>query len=75
MKDLYGNIDEEGMYQMALAVPLAEKIESAITLIRSFEGQALQLSDDGYYACNSFGKDSSVMMKLFEISGVKFKGH
>lgn len=75
MKDLYGNIDEEGMYQMALAVPLAEKIESAIALIRSFESQALALSADGYYACNSFGKDSGVMMKLFEMSGVKYQGH
>ena len=75
MKDLYGNIDEEGMYQMALAVPLAEKIESAIALIRSFESQALTLSDDGFYVCFSGGKDSIVMAKLFEMAGVKYQLH
>lgn len=75
LKDLYGNIDEEGMYQMALAVPLAEKIESAIALIRSFEGQALQLSENGFYVCFSGGKDSIVMAKLFEMAGVKYQLH
>jgi phosphoadenosine phosphosulfate reductase len=75
MKDLYGNIDEEGMYQMALAVSLQEKIESAITLIRSFESQALKLSDDGFYVCFSGGKDSIVMAKLFELAGVKYQLH
>jgi phosphoadenosine phosphosulfate reductase len=75
MKDLFGNIDEEGMYQMAVAVPLAEKIESAIMLIRSLEGQALQLSDDGFYVCDSFGKDSTVMRRLYQMSGVKYQCH
>ncbi len=75
MKDLYGNIDEEGMYQMALAVPLAEKIESAIALIRSFESQALQLSNDGFYVCFSGGKDSIVLERLFAMSGVKYSNH
>lgn len=50
MKDLFGNVDEEGMYQMALAVPLAEKIEQAIMLIQSFESQALNLLGKGYSA-------------------------
>lgn len=75
MKDLYGNIDEEGMYQMALAVPLAEKIESAIALIRSFESQALNLSEDGFYVCFSGGKDSIVLERLFAMSGVKYWSH
>ena len=71
MVDLFGEIDVEGLYRMALAVPLQEKIESAIGLIRLYEQQALALSDDGYYVAFSGGKDSIVMAKLFEIAGVK----
>jgi phosphoadenosine phosphosulfate reductase len=71
MTDLFGEIDVEGMYRMALAVPLQEKIESAIGLIRLYEQQALTLSDDGYFVAFSGGKDSIVMAKLFEMAGVK----
>lgn len=63
---------EEDLYQMALRVPLEEKIEKAIDLIRCFEQQALNLSDEGYYVCFSGGKDSIVLAKLFEMSGVKY---
>lgn len=73
MTDLFGNIDEEGMYQMALAAPLQEKIESAVALIRSMEFQALQLSEDGFYVAFSGGKDSIVMERLFRMAGVKYK--
>lgn len=72
---LTGSPDEETLYRMALAVPLAEKIESAIGLIRLYEQQALALSDDGYYVCFSGGKDSIVMAKLFEMAGVKYNLH
>jgi phosphoadenosine phosphosulfate reductase len=72
MTDLFGEIDVEGMYRMALAVPLQEKIESAIGLIRLYEQQALTLSDDGYYVAFSGGKDSIVMAKLFEMAGVEY---
>jgi len=72
MPDLWGNIDAEEMYQMALAVPLEEKIKSAILLIREFERQALALHPDGYYVAFSGGKDSIVMAKLFEMAEVKF---
>ena len=73
--DLFGNDDTEAMYQQALAVPLDEKIQMAIDLIRTFEKQALSLSEDGYYVCFSGGKDSIVMDKLFEMAGVKYKLH
>lgn len=63
---------EEDLYQMALRVPLEEKIEKAIELIRCFEKQALNLSDEGYYVCFSGGKDSIVLAKLFEMAGVKY---
>lgn len=72
MPDLWGNTSEEEMYQMALAVPLAEKIESAIALIRSFSLMAKNLDPRGFYVCFSGGKDSIVMEKLFEMSGVAY---
>jgi len=73
--DLYGNDDIEAMYQAALRVPLAEKVEMSIALIREFERQALTLSPGGYYVCFSGGKDSIVMAKLFEMAGVKYELH
>lgn len=63
---------EEDLYQMALRVPLEEKIEIAIALIQTFEKQALALHEEGYYVCFSGGKDSIVLAKLFEMSGVKY---
>lgn len=71
IKDLFGNIDEEMMYQSALRVPLDEKIQMAIDLIRTFELQALALSQEGYYVCFSGGKDSIVLAKLYEMAGVR----
>lgn len=70
--DLFGNTDEEAMYQQALRVPLEEKIKMAIGLIQLYEPSALRLSEDGYYVCFSGGKDSIVMAKLFEMASVKF---
>jgi phosphoadenosine phosphosulfate reductase len=75
MKDLYGNDDIEGMYQAALAIPLAEKIEIALLTIRNYEQMALNLSEDGFYVCFSGGKDSIVMERLFAMSGVKYRSH
>lgn len=71
MKDLFGEIDEEGMYQMAIRRPLAEKVEQAIALIRSLENQALQMSADGFYVCNSGGKDSAVIVDLAKKAQVR----
>lgn len=72
MQDLYGNDDIEMMYQAELAVPLADKVMTAIKFIQSLENTALNMSPDGYYVCFSGGKDSIVMAKLFEMSGVKY---
>lgn len=73
--DLYGAEDAELMYQSAIGRPLAEKVEQAVALIQAYEGQALQLSLDGYYVCFSGGKDSIVLAKLFELAGVKHQLH
>jgi len=75
MVDLFGNPDEEGMYQSAISVPLTEKIKSAIALIKSLEAMALSMSDEGFYVCFSGGKDSIVMERLFQMAGVKYKNH
>ena len=72
-RDLFGNIDAEAVYQMALAVPLPRKIETAIEMIRLYEPKALELSPDGYYVAFSGGKDSIVMSRLFEMAGVKYQ--
>lgn len=73
MPDLWGETSEEEMYQMALAVPLTDKVQMAIALIREFEKQALALHEDGYYVAFSGGKDSIVMEHLFKLAGVKYK--
>lgn len=73
MKDLFGNIDEEGMYQMAISRPLEEKIQQAIALIQSMERRALDLSSDGFYVAFSGGKDSIVLERLFRLAGVKYR--
>lgn len=73
--DLWGNYSEEDLYKIAIAQPLEQKIASAIALIQTYEGQALQLSPEGYYVCNSGGKDSIVMERLFRMAGVKYQSH
>jgi len=73
--DLYGAEDQEAMYQYAISRPLEEKVQQAIMLIQTYEGQALQLSPEGYYVCFSGGKDSIVMERLFRMSGVKYQSH
>lgn len=73
--DLYGNEDESAMYNHAIQVPLNEKIEMSIQTILTFQKQALNLSDLGYYVAFSGGKDSIVMDKLFQMSGVKYQLH
>ncbi len=62
---------EEELYQMAISIPLDEKIKKSLELIREYEPMALELSNDGYYVAFSGGKDSIVMARLFELAGVK----
>lgn len=52
-----------------------DKVQIAIQRIKDFEFKALQMSPDGYYVCDSGGKDSSVIKKLVEMSGVKYDVH
>lgn len=75
MKNLFGEVDEEGMYRMAINRPFNEKIETSLMLIKAMEQQSTQLSVEGFYVCFSGGKDSIVMAKLFEMAGVKYRLH
>ena len=59
-------------YDMAVAMPLEDKIEEAIELLRAWEWKALQSSPFGYYLAFSGGKDSIVIDKLAQMAGVKY---
>ncbi len=65
----------EQLYLMALGLSYDEKFEKSILTIQEYERKALELSPDGYYVCDSYGKDSTVLVHLFQLAGVKFKAH
>ena len=46
-----------------------DKVQTAIDRLRAFEPK------DGYYVADSGGKDSSCVVKLCEMAGVKFDAH
>lgn len=48
------------------------KIDTAIMRLKNFEEYALKLDPEGYYVCDSGGKDSSVIKQLCIDAGVKF---
>lgn len=63
---------DEQLYLMGLGLSLPEKVEKAIVTLRHYEPAALKYSPDGYYLCDSYGKDSCVILDLAKRSGVKF---
>ena len=48
-----------------------DKVQVAIDRLRAFEALALEYSPEGYYLCDSGGKDSSVIKELAIMAGVK----
>lgn len=54
---------------------LKSKIDKAIERIKCFENKALEYDSEGYYLAYSGGKDSDVILKLAELSKVKFKAY
>lgn len=46
-----------------------DKVQISIDRLRTFE------PDEGYYVADSGGKDSSCVIKLCEMAGVKFDAH
>lgn len=66
---------EQDLIDMALAMPLDRKIEKAIALLKDYERRALEMNSDGYYICDSFGKDSGVIVHLAKMAKVAHKCH
>lgn len=52
-----------------------DKVQVAIERLRAFEALALEYSPEGYYLCDSGGKDSSAIKELAIMAGVKHGVH
>lgn len=62
---------EEDLISDALNMPLDVKIDKAIKTFKAYESQALQFSEEGFYVCDSYGKDSDCIVHLAKMAGVK----
>jgi phosphoadenosine phosphosulfate reductase len=61
---------------LGFGVSLEEKVEKAIGNFREYEPEALRRDRvNGYYLCDSYGKDSGVILHLAKRSGVRFVAH
>ena len=55
---------------------MSDKIEKAIENLREYEREALRRDPvNGYYLCDSYGKDSGVILHLAKRAGVRFVAH
>lgn len=69
-------IMDEQLYLLAVGLSLEEKVEKAIMYFQEFEKEALRRDPaNGYYLCDSYGKDSCVILELAKRSGVRFQAH
>lgn len=66
---------DEQLYMIGLGLSLNEKIDKAIATLRHYEAEALKFDAHGYWLCDSFGKDSCVILDLAKRAGVKFVAH
>jgi phosphoadenosine phosphosulfate reductase len=67
---------DEQLCMLGFGVSLSEKIDKAIANLREYEKEALRRDPvNGYYLCDSFGKDSGVILRLAQMSGVRFVAH
>jgi phosphoadenosine phosphosulfate reductase len=66
---------ENDLIERALHVPLDRKIEKAVLLLQEYEKEALKLYDGGYWVCDSYGKDSGVIVHLAKLAGVRHECH
>jgi phosphoadenosine phosphosulfate reductase len=66
----------EQLMMMGFGVSLPEKVQKAIGNFRLYEKEALRRDpENGYYLCDSYGKDSGVILDLAKRSGVRFVAH
>jgi phosphoadenosine phosphosulfate reductase len=67
---------DEQLCMLGFGVSLPEKIDKAIANLREYEKEALRRDPvNGYYLCDSFGKDSGVILRLAQMAGVRFLAH
>lgn len=61
---------------LGFGLSLDEKVEKAIANLREYEKEALKRDPvNGYYLCDSYGKDSGVILSLALRAGVRFVAH
>lgn len=75
MDDLKLIRDSEKRKDFRFSVPLDDKIEFSINMIKSLESLALYMHLDGFHLAFSGGKDSIVLYHLAKKAKVKFKAH
>ena len=67
---------DEQLCMLGFGLALSEKVEKAIATFQHYEAEALRRDPvNGYYVCDSFGKDSCVIRHLAKASGVKHQCH
>lgn len=67
---------DEQLYLMAVGLSLDEKVAKAIDNLQHYEHEALMRDpENGYYLCDSYGKDSCVILHLAKRAGVRFVAH
>lgn len=73
MKNLFNDKEsEKDLMKSAMAESLEVKIEKAVKLLQVFEPTAISLNPQGYFLCNSFGKDSGAIYHLAKLAGIRF---
>lgn len=64
---------DEQLCMLGFGVSLPEKVEKAIATFQHYEPEALKRDPvNGYYLCDSYGKDSCVILDLAKRSGTRF---
>jgi phosphoadenosine phosphosulfate reductase len=67
---------DEQLCMLGFGLSLPEKVDKAIANLREYEKEALRRDPvNGYYLCDSFGTDSGVILRLAQMSGVRFVAH
>ena len=69
------NIMDEQLYLMGLGLSLEEKVKRAIATFQMYEPEALRRDPEGFFVCDSYGKDSGVILRLAKTASVKFVAH
>lgn len=66
----------EELFQLAIKMSLDDKVALAIRTLLHYEAAALEKDPvNGYYLCNSYGKDSTVIRELARRAGVRHQCH